>query len=80
MTTACGLTCPCLSYPNPDPDPDPDPDPNPNPNPNLNLNPNQVPLPLVDQHTCCRTRPDGVAEVRLSSVAAPLTVALTLTL
>ena len=30
-----------------------------------------VPLPLVDQHTCCRTRPDGVAEVRLSSVAAP---------
>ena len=30
-----------------------------------------VPLPLVDQHTCCRTRQDGVAEVRLSSVAAP---------
>ena len=30
-----------------------------------------VPLPLVDQHTCCRTRLDGVAEVRLSSVAAP---------
>jgi len=28
-----------------------------------------VPLPLVDQHTCCRMRPDGVVEVRLSSVA-----------
>ena len=30
-----------------------------------------VPLPLVDQHTCCRMRPDGVVEVRLSSVAVP---------
>lgn len=28
-----------------------------------------MPLPLVDQHTCCRTRADGVVEVRLSGVA-----------
>ena len=37
-----------------------------------------MPLPLVDQHTCCRTRLDGVAEVRLSLGRRTLTLTLTL--